>query len=168
MEDGSGRGASSTWRATAPWGCSSTARPGFPRARTLPGGAARGDAILVTCAYLADAQTPWVLQSLFLAAIGECKDRGFPFQAFSHRDEPEADFAARFLGHRTIFPDDFLRDLGFQEPPICGDNRAGAARPAHDRDGGRAEPDGAAEGAARAVPTGSGSAAVNRERRYGE
>ncbi len=93
----------------------------FPRARTMPAGPPGGDAILVTCAYLADAQTPWVLQSLFLAAIGECKDRGFPFlEAFSHRYEPGADFAARFLGHRTIFPADFLHDLGFQSRRSAG------------------------------------------------
>jgi len=56
-----------------------------------------------------------VLQSLFLAAIGECKVRGFPsLEAFAYRYRLEETFAARFLGHRTIFPADFLRDFGFQ------------------------------------------------------
>ena len=36
----------------------------------------RDDAVLVTCAYLTDDSSPWVLQSLFLAAIGEGRDRG--------------------------------------------------------------------------------------------
>ena len=40
------------------------------------GGPPSEDAMLVTCAYLVDASSPWVLQSLFLAAIGEARDRG--------------------------------------------------------------------------------------------
>ena len=42
----------------------------FPRASELPAGPPSPDAVLVTCAYLVDASSPWVLQSLFLAAIG--------------------------------------------------------------------------------------------------
>ncbi|HSE80119.1 MAG TPA: hypothetical protein VLA87_00325, partial [Gaiellaceae bacterium] len=48
----------------------------FPRASDLPAGPPSPDAVLVTCAYLVDASSPWVLQSLFLAAIGEARDRG--------------------------------------------------------------------------------------------
>ena len=48
----------------------------FPRAAELPGGPPSDDAMLVTCAYLRDESSPWVLQSLFLAAIGEARDRG--------------------------------------------------------------------------------------------
>src|ERR1700730_18077409 len=40
----------------------------FPRAAELPGGPPSDDAILVTCAYVVGEATPWVLQSLFLAA----------------------------------------------------------------------------------------------------
>src|SRR6476469_2607029 len=82
----------------------------FARARHLPAGPPGRDAVLVTCAYLTDAHSPWVLQSLFLAAIGECRDRGLPaLEAFGNRFPPDEGFAARFLGHRTIFPADFLR-----------------------------------------------------------
>ena len=48
----------------------------FPRATRLPAGPPSDDAVLVTCAYLVDSSTPWVMQSLFLAAIGESKDKG--------------------------------------------------------------------------------------------
>ena len=41
----------------------------FPRAAELPAGPPSDDAVLVTCAYLVDRSSPWVLQSLFLAAI---------------------------------------------------------------------------------------------------
>jgi hypothetical protein len=47
----------------------------FPRAFELPAGPPSEDAVLVTCAYLLDRTSPWVLQSLFLAAIGEARDR---------------------------------------------------------------------------------------------
>src|SRR4249920_826633 len=47
----------------------------FPRAAELPGGPPSQDAALVTCAYLMDGSAPWVLQSLFLAAIGDVRDR---------------------------------------------------------------------------------------------
>jgi hypothetical protein len=86
----------------------------FPRAQTLPAGPPSRDAVLVTCAYLTGAHSPWVLQSLFLAAIGECRDRGLPgLEAFAYRYPSGEDFATRFLGHRTIFPADFLADFGF-------------------------------------------------------
>lgn len=86
----------------------------FPRARRLPAGPPGRDSVLVTCAYLTDQNSPWVLQSLFLAAIGECRDRGLPaLEAFAHRYREDASFGTRFLGHRTIFPSDFLRDFGF-------------------------------------------------------
>ena len=48
----------------------------FPRAYELPGGPPSNDAVLVTCAYLVDRGSPWVMQSLFLAAIGEARDKG--------------------------------------------------------------------------------------------
>ena len=93
----------------------------FARARTLPAGPPGRDAVLVTCAYLTDAQSPWALQSLFLAAIGECRDRGLPaLEAFGYRYPPDEGFASRFLGHRTIFPADFLRDLGFHPQRSTG------------------------------------------------
>ena len=47
----------------------------FPRAASMPAGPPSRDAVLITCAYLTDAQSPWVLQSLLLAAIGECHRR---------------------------------------------------------------------------------------------
>jgi len=93
----------------------------FPRAQTLPAGPPSRDAVLVTCAYLTDAQSPWVLQSLFLAAIGECRDNGKPaLEAFAYRYPSGEDFATRFLGHRTIFPADFLADFGFHGRRMAG------------------------------------------------
>src|SRR5213595_3663552 len=47
----------------------------FPRARELPAGPPSDDAVLVTCAYLLDRASPWVMQSLFLAAIGDARDK---------------------------------------------------------------------------------------------
>jgi hypothetical protein len=93
----------------------------FPRAAVLPAGPPSRDAVLVTCAYLTEAHSPWVLQSLMLAAIGECKDRGVPaIEAFGYRYPTDESFEARFLLHRTIFPHDFLRDFGFQPRRAAG------------------------------------------------
>src|SRR5438128_9818861 len=50
--------------------------PDFPRAADLPAGPPSEDAMLVTCAYVVDRSSPWVLQSLFLAAIGDARDKG--------------------------------------------------------------------------------------------
>jgi hypothetical protein len=93
----------------------------FPRALTMPAGPPSRDAVLITCAYLVDVTSPWVLQSLFLAAIGETNDRGYPaLEAFAYRYGQAADFGDRFLSHRTIFPVDFLRDFGFQPRRTAG------------------------------------------------
>ena len=87
----------------------------FPRAAELPAGPPSDDAVLVTCAYLVDRTSPWVLQSLFLAAIGEAKDKGAAaLETFAYRyPEGESDYE-RFLVHRTVFPRDFLSDFGFR------------------------------------------------------
>jgi hypothetical protein len=99
----------------------------FPRAHELPGGPPSDDAMLVTCAYLRDESSPWVLQSLFLAAIGEARDRGArAVEAFAYR-YPEGESAyERFHVHKTIFPADFLGDFGFRIVRSAG--RAGLAR----------------------------------------
>lgn len=87
----------------------------FPRAGELPAGPASNDAVLVTCAYLVDRSSPWVLQSLFLAAIGEAKDRGAPaLEAFAYAYAEGESTYERFFVHRTIFPHDFLADFGFR------------------------------------------------------
>jgi hypothetical protein len=87
----------------------------FPRARELPAGPASDDAVLVTCAYLVDRHSPWVIQSLFLTAIGEARDRGAAaLEAFAYR-YPEGESAReRFQVHKTVFPRDFLSDFGFE------------------------------------------------------
>ena len=87
----------------------------FPRARDLPAGPASDDAVLVTCAYLVDRHSPWVVQSLFLTAIGEARDRGaVALEAFAYR-YPEGESAReRFQLHKTVFPRDFLSDFGFE------------------------------------------------------
>jgi hypothetical protein len=93
----------------------------FPRAAELPAGPPSDDAILVTCAYLIDRTSPWVLQSLFLAVIGEAKDRGAAaLETFAYRyPEGESDYE-RFLVHRTVFPRDFLSDFGFRTVRLSG------------------------------------------------
>ena len=87
----------------------------FPRADELPAGPASDDAVLVTCAYLVEGSAQWVMQSLFLSAIADVKDRGGrALEAFAYR-YPEGESAQeRFLVHRTVFPADFLADFGFR------------------------------------------------------
>jgi hypothetical protein len=99
----------------------------FPRAYELPAGPPSDDSMLVTCAYLVDQSSPWVLQSLFLAAIGEARDRGArSLEAFSYR-YPEGESAyERFRVHKTVFPHDFLADFGFEIVRAAG--RAGLSR----------------------------------------
>jgi hypothetical protein len=86
----------------------------FPRADELPAGPASDDAVLVTCAYLIEGSAQWVMQSLFLSAIADVKERGGrALEAFAYR-YPEGESAEeRFLVHRTVFPADFLADFGF-------------------------------------------------------
>jgi len=87
----------------------------FPRAAELPAGPPSDDAVLVTCAYLAEPATPWVMQSLFLAAIGDAKDKGAKgLETFAYRYREGESQYERFQVHKTIFPRDFLSDLGFR------------------------------------------------------
>jgi hypothetical protein len=99
----------------------------FPRATELPAGPPSDDSVLVTCAYLVDRTSPWVLQSLFLGAIGDAKDRGAKaVEAFSYRyPEGESNYE-RFVVHKTVFPHDFLADFGFRS--IRTDGRVDLAR----------------------------------------
>ena len=93
----------------------------FPRALELPAGPPSEDAVLVTCAYLVDRTSPWVLQSLFLAAIGDAKDKGAAaLETFAYRYPEGASDYDRFLVHRTVFPRDFLSDFGFQTVRSAG------------------------------------------------
>jgi hypothetical protein len=119
----------------------------FPRATELPAGPASEDAILVTCAYLVASSSPWVLQSLFLAAIGEARERGAKaVEAFAYR-YPEGESAyERFHVHKTIFP------------ALVGPRRPRAARARRPRPCGG---DGAREGA---PPCEAGAAARARPR----
>jgi hypothetical protein len=93
----------------------------FPRAWELPAGPPSEDAMLVTCAYLVDRASPWVLQSLFLAAIADARDRrARALEAFAYR-YPEGESAyERFAVHRTVFPHDFLSDFGFRSLRAAG------------------------------------------------
>jgi hypothetical protein len=99
----------------------------FPRAAELPGGPPSEDSMLVTCAYLVDSSSPWVLQSLFLAAIGEARDRGArSLEAFAYRYSEGESAYERFRVHKTVFPLDFLADFGFVVVRSAG--RVGLAR----------------------------------------
>jgi hypothetical protein len=87
----------------------------FPRAAELPAGPPSDDSVLVTCVYLVSVASPWVEQSLFLAAIGEARDKGAKaLEAFAFRYPEGESTYERFLVHRTVFPRDFLTDFGFQ------------------------------------------------------
>ncbi len=99
----------------------------FPRAHGLPAGPPSADALLVTCGYVVDESTPWVLQSLFLSAIGEARDRGVSaIEAFAYRQVEDAPSRAQFRPHRTIFPAAFVADLGFA--PIRTEGRVELSR----------------------------------------
>jgi hypothetical protein len=99
----------------------------FPRAYELPAGPPSDDSMLVTCAYIVEQSSPWVLQSLFLAAIGEARDRGATgLETFSYRYPEGESSYERFRVHKTVFPQDFLADLGFQIVRVAG--RIGLAR----------------------------------------
>jgi len=101
--------------------------PLFPRAAELPAGPPSDDAMLVTCAYLTGDSSPWVLQSLVLAAIGEARDRGVPaIEAFAYRYAEGESAYERFRVHKTVFPADFLEDFGFRIVRSAG--RVGLAR----------------------------------------
>jgi hypothetical protein len=95
--------------------------PLFRRAYELPGGPPSDDAVLVTCAYLMDDSSPWVMQSLFLTAIGDAKEKGAgALEAFAYH-YPEGESAyERFRVHRTVFPHDFLADFGFRTLRFSG------------------------------------------------
>jgi hypothetical protein len=99
----------------------------FPRAQILPAGPPSHDAVLITCAYLVDLSTPWVMQSLFLSVIGEARDRGAKaIETFGYRYTEAESGYERFFVHRTIFPSDFLADFGFY--PVRWDGRVALAR----------------------------------------
>jgi hypothetical protein len=88
--------------------------PFLPRGEELPAGPPSEDAVLVACAYLVDPSAPWVMQSLFLAAIGDARDKGArALEAFAYRFPEGQTMVDRFLTHRTVFPRDFLADFGF-------------------------------------------------------
>lgn len=87
----------------------------FPRAELLPAGPPDEDAVLVTCAYLVEGSAPWVMQSLFLSAIADVRERGGrALEAFGYRYVEGESAEQRFLVHRTVFPSDFLADFGFR------------------------------------------------------
>jgi hypothetical protein len=87
----------------------------FPRAADLPAGPPSDDAVLVTCAYVVETSSPWVMQSLFLAAIGDARDKGAKgLETFAYRYREGESQYERFQVHKTIFPRDFLSDLGFR------------------------------------------------------
>ena len=80
-------------------------------------------------AYLVDPASPWVIQSLFLAAIGEARLKRARRRS---RPSPSATasrsgFEERFLVHRAIFPHELLADLGFVTVRSAGTRAAGAA-----------------------------------------
>ena len=99
----------------------------FPRAWELPAGPPSDDSVLITCLYLVDPNSPWVMQSLFLSVMGEARDRGVKaVETFGYRYPEGTSAYERFLVHRTIFPSDFLADFGFY--PVRWDGDVALAR----------------------------------------
>ena len=93
----------------------------FPRAAELPAGPPSDDAVLITCAYLVATSSPWVMQSLFLAAIGDARDKGAKgLETFGYRYREVESQYERFQVHKTIFPRDFLSDFGFRTVRSAG------------------------------------------------
>jgi hypothetical protein len=93
----------------------------FPRARELPAGPPSDEAVLITCAYLVDVEKQWVMQSLFLAAIGDSRDqRAGALETFAYRYPGDEPLRERFQVHKTIFPRDFLADFGFRTVRTAG------------------------------------------------
>ncbi len=133
----------------------------FPRAADLPAGPPSDDAVLVTCAYLVESSSPWVMQSLFLAAIGDAKDKGAKaLEAFAYR-YPEGESAyERFQVHKTIFPRDFLSDFGFTHAADAGTRGARAPRARRPSAGRRREPHEGAAGRQGSVLPGPGAGAA--------
>jgi hypothetical protein len=55
------------------------------------------------------------MQSLFLAAIGDARDKGAKgLETFAYRYREGESQYERFQVHKTIFPRDFLSDFGFR------------------------------------------------------
>jgi len=79
----------------------------YPRAAELPAGPPSDDAVLVTCAYLIDRTSPWVLQSLFLAAIGEALQ---VFERTRHAEQFQALELFEVLVMHRVSPSDWLAD----------------------------------------------------------
>ena len=93
----------------------------FPRAAELPAGPPSDDAVLVTCAYLVEHGSPWIMQSLFLAAIAEARERGATaLETFAYRFDERESITERFHVHKTVFPRDFLSDFGFRTVRVAG------------------------------------------------
>ena len=61
------------------------------------------------------------MQSLFLAAIGDARDRGAKaLETFAYRYREGESQYERFQVHKTIFPSDFLADFGFRTLRAAG------------------------------------------------
>ena len=102
----------------------------FPRAPSCPAGRRATTRCSSRAPTSTDPSSPWVMQSLFLAAIGDARDRGAgALEAFAYRyPEGETNYE-RFHVHRTIFPADFLADFGFSPcaPRACRAGRASSS-----------------------------------------
>jgi hypothetical protein len=73
------------------------------------------DAALLTCAYLVEGSAQWVMQSLFLSAIADVKERDRKATRGTRQPLPPGGIGGeRFLVHRAVFPSDFLADFGFR------------------------------------------------------
>ena len=102
----------------------------LPAARpTFRPGRRPEDAVLVTCAYLLSDTQPWVEQSLFLAAIGEARDKGArALEAFAYRYRESHARARAVPRPPDGVPARLPRRLRLPDDSRVGPDRARAAR----------------------------------------
>ena len=133
----------------------------FPRAAELPAGPPTEDAVLVTCAYLVDSSKPWVMQSLFLTAIGDARDKGArALEAFAYRYDESDSHVRAVSSAQDDLPAGLPGRLRLPDGARAGPRRARAPRARRPAAGRRGHARARAPRRARSVRAGAGAAAA--------
>ena len=159
------RGGRSTATTTAACSarCSTGRRISSRAPPTCPPGPPSDDAVLVTCAYLLTDTQPWVEQSLFLAAIGEARDKGArALEAFAYRYREGAAAGRAVPRPPNGLPARLPRRLRLPDAPDVGAHRARPARPRRPAAGRGGHAGEGAERRARGVQAGAGAGSARR------